>query len=132
MDPISSNPLSFQAARAYGLPARPVTPAKAVAPAERAIPIDKTGAGRTAEAGGAAKLWRADGGSKANPGVASLVAAKVPGSIDFSGAEPTPGKSLSIYRNPAEQNVAATGVSAGRSSGPSSGLNAGRVLDVTG
>ncbi|MFO0832798.1 MAG: hypothetical protein U0637_13280 [Phycisphaerales bacterium] len=50
-----------------------------------------------------------------------LVAAVVPGSVDFSGSTPSaaPG-AMAFYRNPADRNAAAIGVEAGRS------------LDVTG
>lgn len=135
MNPIGFDPISFQAARAYGLPAKPVRPVPQASQPQQAGAVEQARriepgqleAGRTIEQaradqarGGEARLWRADGGSKANPGVARLIAGKVPGTIDFSGGEPVPGKSLSIYRSPTERNIAATGVSAGR------------VLDVTG
>ncbi len=44
-----------------------------------------------------------------------VVAAVVPGGIDFSGetAQPRPA-SLPLYRHPADRNVAATGVALGR------------------
>jgi hypothetical protein len=51
-------------------------------------------------------------------GIRRLVAGQVPGRVDFSGEQPEPG--LTIYRNPADRNTAATGVAAGR------------VLDVNG
>lgn len=45
-----------------------------------------------------------------------LVAAVVPGRVDFSGATPQPGvNALQMYRHPAERNAAATGVMLGRS-----------------
>ena len=44
-----------------------------------------------------------------------LVAATVPGGIDFSGAEPMPtDASLPMYRHPADRNAAATTLTAGR------------------
>jgi len=49
------------------------------------------------------------------PRTGRLVAAVVPGAVDFSGAAPTPrASSIPMYRRPADQNVAATGVHAGR------------------
>lgn len=48
--------------------------------------------------------------------VGRLVAAVVPGGIDFSGDVPRPssGEPLVMYRHPADKNAAATGVAAGR------------------
>lgn len=89
--------LPFHIAKAYGLkataPAQPVQPA---APAEPVRGGDER-AGRLSEAG------------------RRLVGGVVPGKIDFSGAQPAPSASLSIYRHPADKNAAATGVSLGRS-----------------
>jgi hypothetical protein len=44
-----------------------------------------------------------------------LVAAVVPGRVDFSGETPRPGAGLQMYRHPADKNAAATGVQLGRS-----------------
>ncbi len=100
-------PLSI--ARAYGL-----------APADRvrvAAPTVEARAGRkidSAELSGAAAAGIAQAAGK-------LVAAKVPGGIDFSAAEPAPrAPTLALYSHPADRNVAATKVALGRS------------LDVTG
>lgn len=51
-----------------------------------------------------------------------LVAAAVPGRVDFSGDSPRPSDAASIpmYRHPADKNAAATAV------------NAGRILDLRG
>lgn len=52
-----------------------------------------------------------------DPAVASrLVAANVPGRVDFSGDAPKPSDvaAIPMYRHPADRNAAATGVSAGR------------------
>lgn len=98
--------IPFQVARAYGVTPRPVQRVTGVAPMETV---------------GQAPLFSPLGGSKANPGVARLVAGTVPGRVDFSGDVPQPGRaSLSLYRHPADRNAAATGV------------QAGRVLDVNG
>lgn len=44
-----------------------------------------------------------------------IVAATVPGRVNFSGAEPAPsGPALAFYRHPADKNAAATSISAGR------------------
>ncbi len=61
-----------------------------------------------------AVMFHPQGGFKANPGVARLVAAKVPGSVEFGADGPRVGSGLSIYRSPADRNAAATGVDAGR------------------
>ncbi|MFN0133147.1 MAG: hypothetical protein ACKVW3_11570 [Phycisphaerales bacterium] len=92
--------LPFHLARAYGVQP-PVRPSPVVTTVPRTTAI-------------------ADSVSK--PDVASvrerLVAAVVPGRVDFSGTEPA--QSMSFYRHPADRNAAATGV------------QAGRVIDVTG
>lgn len=94
--------IPFHLARAYGVqPARPVAPV----PPVRAI--------ANPEAAGASIAPRA--GSEIRE---RLVAAVVPGRVDFSGPEPA--QTMSLYRHPADRNAAATGV------------HAGRVLDVTG
>ena len=50
------------------------------------------------------------------PAVRRLVAATVPGGVDFSGDQPRPATaSLPLYRHPADRNAAATGVELGRS-----------------
>lgn len=90
----------FHIAKAYGLkattPVRPVQPAVPATPAEP-VRVGDERAGRLSEAG------------------QRLVGGIVPGKIDFSGAQPAPSASLSIYRHPADKNAAATGVSLGRS-----------------
>lgn len=93
--------MPFHVARAYGLATRPApTPAAPVSPAAQAT---RTQSGR-------------------NENLSRLIAAVVPGGIDFSSAEPTPsaGSTLAMYRHPADRNAAATGV------------QAGRVIDVVG
>lgn len=49
-----------------------------------------------------------------SPVIARVVAARVPGGIDFTADDPKPTDSLSIYRHPAEKNTAATGTQLGR------------------
>ena len=93
--------IPFHLARAYGVePARRVD---APAPIVEAKP--------------------ADGRSRTPRGAERLVAAVVPGGIDFdapAGPRPTGGASIPMYRHPADRNAAATGV------------DAGRVIDVRG
>jgi len=106
MDPVGSIP--FHVAQAYGIRrVAPVVPVRS-APV-RSIPQT----GRTDA--GAIPLFHPDGGTKANPQTARLIAAQVPGSIDFSGDQPAPARdALPLYRHPADRNAAATGVSQGR------------------
>ncbi|TVS08059.1 MAG: hypothetical protein EA423_02495 [Phycisphaerales bacterium] len=106
--------IPFQIARAYGLPQQQP---QRVAP-ERSTGVERAGGDR----GSLSRIGKADeavmfhpqGGYKANPGVARLVAAKVPGSVEFGADGPRVGSGLSIYRSPADRNAAATGVDAGR------------------
>jgi hypothetical protein len=50
-----------------------------------------------------------------------IVAAQVPGRVNFSGAQPQPeAAALAFYRHPADKNAAATAI------------NAGKTLDVQG
>ena len=55
-----------------------------------------------------------------SPTISRLVAARVPGGIDFSTATPTPAPigrasdAMPFYRHPADRNAAATAVTAGR------------------
>lgn len=47
--------------------------------------------------------------------LARLIAARVPGGIDFTNDEPVPSAgAIPMYRHPADRNAAATGVVAGR------------------
>jgi len=95
ISPAGGTPIPFQVARAYLEPARPMG-----APSPVPSPIPTAAATRTDR----------------TPGIARLVAGAVPGRIEFpqDGAVARPG-ALSIYRHPADRNVAATGVEAGRS-----------------
>lgn len=84
----------FHIARAYGVdPARPAPAAANTGPVN---------------------------GPKSAQAVSRLVAAVVPGRVDFDSARPATGGSMELYRRPADRNIAATGV----------GL--GKVIDVSG
>lgn len=79
----------FHIATAYGV--------RAMAPVAQPQAVQASGGVRRAEAPG-------------------LVAAVVPGRVDFSGPTARPGgASLPIYTHPADRNAAATGVAIGRS-----------------
>jgi len=94
--PISSGPLPFKLANAYGVQApRQVQPTQPVQRAEQARSV-----------GG-------DTGANASR-ITRLVAGVVPGKVDFSGDEPRQDNSFALYHHPADANAAATGVSAGR------------------
>jgi hypothetical protein len=91
VNPIPSNP--FHIARAYQVmaprAARPVAAAAATGPV-------------------------ASIGTPAKP-ASKLVAAVVPGRINFAGGQPAQaGPALPMYRHPADKNAAATSLSAGR------------------
>lgn len=88
--------LPFHLARAYGVTQTPrVRPVAPVPPVERS-------------AGGAPA-------AQTDPRLGRLVAAVVPGGVEFSGDSPRPASSsLPFYRHPADRNAAATGVSLGR------------------
>lgn len=73
-------------------------------------------AARAREAQSVQAPERTSGADKLPSQAQRLVAAVVPGKIDFSGATPRVGsESLPLYRHPADRNVAATGVALGRS-----------------
>ncbi|RMH25388.1 MAG: hypothetical protein D6693_08725 [Planctomycetota bacterium] len=68
--------------------------------------------------GTAGRIVRADPAPSDSPPAGAralrLVAAVVPGSIDFAGVEPAPARPATpIYRRPADANAAATGVALG-------------------
>lgn len=89
--------LPFHIARAYGVSARPGS-VQPQPPAPQ--PVQR------------AEMSREDA---AREKLARLIAARVPGGIDFSSQEPLPtGSTLPMYRHPADRNAAATGVIAGR------------------
>jgi hypothetical protein len=104
MDAVNTNPLSFRLAAAYGATpkARATTPTAPAAPTS----ITPTQADRVD-----ASLTR----------IRPLVAATVPGKIDFSaGAPQQTSGAMPMYRHPYDKNAAATGVASGK------------AIDVTG
>ncbi len=113
MNPVGSIP--FHVAQAYGVRgarAVPIPASRTTAPVAPSVP---------GPAGsGSLRLYHPQGGSKANPQVSRLVAAVVPGSIDFSAGGPQAGGGgearvgLAMYHHPADRNAAATGVGVGR------------------
>jgi len=116
MDPIGpSSGMPLRLARAYGAtrqeiaPCRPATPTEAVSRTDR-LRIRAMDAADSFEP--AHKL----------PGRAGrLIAAVIPGRVDFSADEPAPtGAALPLYRHPADRNAAGTA------------LSAGRIVDVSG
>lgn len=114
----SSTPASLRLAQTYGVaPTMTVRPVAGPAPAERAQGIEKTA--------GAMRIQPAVEAKASGP-VSRLVAAAVPGSVDFSGDTPKPSTdAMPLYRHPADRNAAATGVQAGR-------VVVGRTLDTQG
>ncbi len=111
-----SNP--YHLSRVYGVK----TPAP-TAPAAPAANIARVGITRPAEAVGPRAADSAQGvqpvanvdRTAASASINRLIAAVVPGRVDFSGdvpqASPAP---LAFYRHPADKNAAATGVQLGR------------------
>jgi hypothetical protein len=87
------NVMSFSLARAYGVSPRPA-PIAAPTPIAPAAP---------------------PAAEKVPTAVRRLIAASVPGKIDFSADQPRQTGSLTMYRHPADRNAAATGVELGRS-----------------
>lgn len=120
MDPIG--PISFQAARAYGVvPVPPVASVRVVGAGDsRTVDGDSRGEFEGRVGGvGLPISTPSRGGSKARAGVARLVAGVVPGKVDFSAGDARSGglarpTSFSLYHHPAEMNAAATGVGLGR------------------
>ena len=90
------------AVHAYGQ-ARPLS----VKPVEQAQPVARTQTHDTLDISAAAR-------ARSQP-THPLAAAKVPGGIDFDTRTPAQARgALPIYAHPADRNVAATGISAGR------------------
>ena len=106
-------------ARAYGINgARPAQRVQPAAPVERGHPTDPLRFARTTEAQRAYGVDRVSAPvvTKAPTNAERLVAARVPGGIDFTADGPTPrGPSLPLYRHPADKNAAAVSVEVGRS-----------------
>lgn len=99
--------IPFHVAKAYGVtPAAQVSRINApgsVGPANASQNVQKTEAADSAQTSGLSAAGQ------------RLVAAVVPGRVDFSGAEPTQSQpTLAMYRHPADKNAAATGVAVGR------------------
>lgn len=90
--------MPFHVARAYGATRPNLAPITPVTPVDRQAPTQTSGTSTT----------------QAN--TARLIAARVPGGIDFTSdvATPTRGESLAMYRHPADKNAAAVNVQAGR------------------
>lgn len=101
----NSSTIPFHIARAYGVPSNAqAVRGSGTGPVQAPAPVQKVQAA-TAERGGLSRAGQA------------LVAAVVPGKVDFSGDSPKPSvasESLSLYRHPADKNAAATGVLLGR------------------
>lgn len=97
----------FHIAAAYGL--RPQAPVARPAPT---TPTSNVSAVRNADA--VANIARTpDAGAVS--ATARLVAAVVPGRIDFTADQPVQTSALPMYRHPADRNTAATMVALGRS-----------------
>lgn len=93
----------FHISRAYG-----VTPAKPVVPP---TPTEKVATGQSETTSSLAAIGRA----QHSPTMRQLIATTVPGGVDFTGDTPAPtGPVIPMYRHPADKNVAATSLSAGR------------------
>ncbi|MCC6676637.1 MAG: hypothetical protein IT436_05790 [Phycisphaerales bacterium] len=122
MDPIQNNPFALRIANAYG-----AGPARAVYPVEPVRPVSPVSAGADRVADGSFGAGRIgtdtvelSSNVAARQRIASLVAARVPGTIDFTVADggilaPGEAGALQLHRRPADLNAAATGVSVGRS-----------------
>jgi hypothetical protein len=102
LGPVSSS-IPFNLARAYGIAAAP--PVAAVSPATQTRPLGRIGAPDPQPQAPV----RSDA-------ISQLVAAIVPGKVDFSGAAPAQRSgSLPFYSRPGEQNEAAVNIRLGRS-----------------
>lgn len=95
-------------AKAYGL--NGITPVARIAPSAPSTSVQAPSQVRVAADLGSVSLNAAKMPSSAQ----KLVAAVVPGKIDFSGDQPVQSSGLSMYRHPADRNAAATAVSLGR------------------
>lgn len=112
MDAVNTNPLSFRLAATYG-----VTPkARASSPTASATSATSVGSSSIAPT-------QTDRVDASLTRIRPLVAATVPGKIDFSAGAPqqsTAGGTMPMYRHPYDKNAAATGVASGK------------AIDVTG
>lgn len=104
-----SNP--FRITQAYGL--------QPPAPIARTAPVSTPTTLQRADAASRADTVAAIGRPQEPAAVSAtsrLVAAVVPGAVDFSAATPMPSKAaMQMYRHPADRNTAATLVALGRS-----------------
>ena len=108
---ISSTPAQLRLQQAYLNNARPVrSPQKATPPTQSQSPPEKVDRVDDTSSVDAAQVK-----------LARMIAAVVPGRIDFSQDQPRQaGPSLPLYHHPADKNAAATGI------------NLGRMLDISG
>lgn len=126
MDPVGPASIPFHVARAYGVqqaaptaPARPVQPVSGVRRAGGPLSVAPLSRPQTLRMEGAAEVAGSIARSAGPSAVSRLVAATVPGGIDFrqdfstNGARPAQ-PAHALYRHPADRNAAATGVSLGR------------------
>lgn len=105
---VPTNP--YHIARAYGV--------KNASPAAPAQSARFTGQAANTQAVQSPVVQSQGSGAQTLPSAAQrLVAAVVPGRVDFSGSTPQPGagSGLQMYRHPADRNAAATGVMLGKS-----------------
>lgn len=119
MDPIQNNPFSLRIANAYGVgPTRAVSPVRPVSPVS--VPAAPAGDAPFAAGRIGTDTVELSSNVAARQRIASLIAARVPGTMDFTVADdgvmmPGQAGSLQLYRRPADLNAAATGVTVGRS-----------------
>ena len=107
----NSSSIPFHIAKAYGV--RPTAQ----------VSRPNAGAQQSQETSQASQASNVAAGKKLSPAARALIAAVVPGKVDFSGDEPRQAGGagvLQMYRHPADKNAAATAV------------NVGRTLDVSG
>lgn len=105
----ASNP--YRIGQAYGV--QPQAPVARPAPATAASQVQRADAVSRADT--VASIGRSPEATAVSA-TARLVAAVVPGAVDFTAATPMPAKAaLQMYRHPADRNSAATMVALGRS-----------------
>jgi len=110
-----TNPFHLSRAYGAGVVGR-VGPSGPVRPAQPAAPVEKPASGveRSRDAQRPSSLDAIAERPK-TPAMRRLIAGVVPGGIDFSGETARPTSSaIPLYRHPADQNAAATTLSAGR------------------
>lgn len=100
-------------ARAYGSSATAGGGRVASTPVPATEPV--RGVERSGAAAVVGRIGRDEPPARSATGFEALVAAVVPGGVDFSGAAPTPkADALPFYRRPGDRNEAATAWQAGR------------------